>query len=159
MILMEFAAGAGILLEKWLSGHHCAEDHKNPEKYQKFLFSQMTDGARRADLGGPPWAQTRPRRGPLAGRAWGMSGRPGPPLTKTFRVYHPHGNLRSRGETQKYSAAATRRKTPEREKLSGRRDLPGETPSRRGRSTPSSPPSRWTPSGSSSSPSPPSLHL
>ena len=56
----------------------------------------MTDGARRTELGGPPWAQTRPRRGPLAGRAWGVSGHPGPPLTEILRVYHPHGNLRSR---------------------------------------------------------------
>ena len=86
MISMEFIAGAGFLQEKWLSGHHIAEDQENPEKYQKFLFSQMTDGARRADLGGPPWAQTRPRRGPLAGRAWGVSGHPGPLLTKTFGV-------------------------------------------------------------------------
>ena len=94
---MEFTAGAGFLLEKWPSGHHIAEDQENLEKYQKFLFSQMTDGARRADLGGPPWALTRPKRGPLAGRAWGVSGRPVQPLTEILRVYHPHGNLRSRG--------------------------------------------------------------
>ena len=73
----------------------------------------MTEGARRTGLGGPPWAQIRPRRGPLAGRAWGMSGRPGPPLTKTFHVYHPHGNLRSGGRhreefRRRYEAENTR---------------------------------------------------
>ena len=85
----------------------------------------MTDGARRADLGGTPWAHTRPRRGPLAGRAWGVSGHPGPPLMETLRVYLPHENLRSEERPEKYSAAATGRKTPEREKLSGRQESAG----------------------------------
>ena len=113
MILMEFAAGAGILLEKWLSGHHCAEDQLNPQKYPKLLFSKMMNGARRRELDGPPWAQTMPRRGPQPGRAWGWSGRPGPPLTPPFRVYHPHGNLRSGGRQReefrrRYEAENTR---------------------------------------------------
>ena len=65
MILMEFAAGAGILLEKWLSRHHNGEDQKITKKYWKFLFSQMMNRARRRELVGPPWAQTMPRRGPM----------------------------------------------------------------------------------------------
>ena len=78
----------------------------------------MTDGARRTGLGGPPWAQTRPRRGPLVGRAWGMSGHPGPPLARIFHVYHLHGNLRPGEAREKSSAAATRRKnTRERKAL------------------------------------------
>ena len=85
----------------------------------------MTDGARRADLGGPPWAQTRPRRGPLAGRAWGVSGHPGPPLTEILRVYLPHENLRLGEHREKYSATATGRKRTEREKLSGRQESAG----------------------------------
>src|SRR3954466_2734626 len=96
----------GIYCQSWNSAgkvpsrHHISEDQKIPKKYQKFLFSQMTNGARRADLGGPPWAQTRPRRGPLAGRAWDMSGRPGPPLTEPARAYLRHGNLRSGGASR-----------------------------------------------------------
>jgi hypothetical protein len=61
-----------------------------------------------------------------------VSGHPGPPLTETLRVYLPHENLRSGEHPEKYSAAATGRKTTEREKLSGRQKSAGEIPSRRG---------------------------
>jgi hypothetical protein len=63
---------------------------------------------------------TMPRRGPYPGRAWDMYGHPGPHPTPPFRVYHPHENLISGGSLQNYSAAATRRQPPEREKLFGR---------------------------------------
>jgi hypothetical protein len=47
MIFTGFAAGAGILLEKWSSGYHTSEDQKIPETFTKILFSRMTKIARR----------------------------------------------------------------------------------------------------------------
>ncbi len=115
----------------------------------------MTEEARRGVGTEPRWAHTTPRRGPHPGRAQAWCGGPGPHLTASLRIYRPPITL-STGETpQKYSAAAAKRKTTEREKLSGRQKSAGEIPSRRGKSSPSSPPSSWTSSGSSSSPSPP----
>jgi hypothetical protein len=49
-----------------------------------------------------------------------------------LRVYHPLGNLRLGGGSQKYSAASTGRKTHRERKLSGRQKSAGEIPSRRG---------------------------
>jgi hypothetical protein len=49
-----------------------------------------------------------------------------------FLVYHPPENLRLGERPETYSAAAARRKTPEREKLSGREKSAGEIPSWRG---------------------------
>jgi hypothetical protein len=49
-----------------------------------------------------------------------------------FLVYHPPKNLRLGELPKTYSAVAARRKTPEREKLSGREKSAGEIPSRRG---------------------------
>ena len=49
-----------------------------------------------------------------------------------FAYFIPPENLRHGGRTRNYSAASTRRKTPEREKLSGREKSAGEIPSRRG---------------------------
>ena len=93
----------GVYCRSWISAGkvairtpYCGRSRKSRKISEVPIFPD-DDGARRADLGGPPWAQTRPRRGPLAGRAWGVSGRPSPPLTEILRVYHPHENLRSRG--------------------------------------------------------------
>jgi hypothetical protein len=47
MIIGGFAAGVRILLEKGLSRHHILEDQKIPEKYQKIIFCQKTEEARR----------------------------------------------------------------------------------------------------------------
>ena len=73
-----------------------------------------------------------PRRGWTPGRAWVGCGHPGPPLAAPFRVYHLPENLRREESSQKSSAAAAGRKTPERKELSGRQKSAGEIPSRRG---------------------------
>jgi hypothetical protein len=52
-----------------------------------------------------------------------MATLPPPPLTAIFRVYLLPENLRLGGTLRKNPAAATRRKTPEGEKLSGRQDF------------------------------------
>ena len=111
----------------------------------------MTEEARRGVRTELRWAHTTPRCGPHPGRAQAWCGGPGSHLTASLRIYRPLITL-SRGETpQKYSSAAAKRKTTEREKLSGRQKSAGEIPFRRGKSSPSSPSSSWTSSGSSSS--------
>jgi hypothetical protein len=47
MIFEGFAAGVRILLEKGPLRHHVSEDHEIPEKYQKIIFRQKTEEARR----------------------------------------------------------------------------------------------------------------
>jgi hypothetical protein len=47
MITGGFAAGVRILLEKRPSRHHVSEDQKILEKYQKIIFCQKTEEARR----------------------------------------------------------------------------------------------------------------
>jgi hypothetical protein len=47
MIIGGFAAGVRILLEKGPSRHHILEDREIPEKYQKIIFCQKTEEARR----------------------------------------------------------------------------------------------------------------
>jgi hypothetical protein len=47
MIIGGFAAGVRILLEKGLSRHYISEDQEIPEKYQKIIFYQKTEEARR----------------------------------------------------------------------------------------------------------------
>ena len=49
MISTEFAAGAGFLLEKWLSRYNVSEDQKIPENLQNILLLQMTKGAKKGD--------------------------------------------------------------------------------------------------------------
>ena len=58
------------------------------------LFLRHKDVARRGPAGGQPPGQTRARRGPPYGRAWGVSGGPRLPPTPPLRPY----NLR-RGKT------------------------------------------------------------
>jgi hypothetical protein len=53
MIIGGFAAGVRILLEKGLSRHHILEDLEIPEKYQKIIFYQKTEEARRRSRDGP----------------------------------------------------------------------------------------------------------
>jgi hypothetical protein len=49
-----------------------------------------------------------------------------------LRIYHPLGNLRSRGGSQKDSAASAGQKTHTERKLSGRQKFVREIPSQRG---------------------------
>jgi hypothetical protein len=46
-IIGGFAVGVRILLEKGLSRHHISEDQEILEKYQKIIFYQKTEEARR----------------------------------------------------------------------------------------------------------------
>jgi hypothetical protein len=82
-------------------------------------------------------------------------GGPGPPTRLPFRILLRPENLRHRGGTERYSAAIARRKTPEREKLSGREKSAGEIPSRRGEIVAIATVIELGFIGSSSSPSPP----
>jgi hypothetical protein len=47
MIIGIFATGFRILLEKGPSRHHISEDQEIPEKYQKIIFCQKMEEARR----------------------------------------------------------------------------------------------------------------
>jgi hypothetical protein len=69
MIIGGFAAGVRILLEKGLSRHHIPEDQEIPEKYQKIIFYQKTEEARRRRREGPQGSLTTRGRGPTPGRA------------------------------------------------------------------------------------------
>ena len=144
MIIGEFTTGVRILLEKGLSRCNTSEDKKFQENIQKFIYRQKTPGARRRAGGGPQGPHTIPRRGAALGRAWAWCGHPGPPLRVPLRVFHPPKNLRLGERPETYSAAAAKRKTPEREKLSGREKSAGEIPSRRGEPSQSSLSSSWT---------------
>jgi hypothetical protein len=47
MIIGGIAIGVRILREKGPSRHHVSEDQEIPEKYQKIMFHQKTEEARR----------------------------------------------------------------------------------------------------------------
>jgi hypothetical protein len=47
MIIGGFAAGVRILLEKGPSRHHISKIRKIPKEYQKIIFCQKTEEARR----------------------------------------------------------------------------------------------------------------
>jgi hypothetical protein len=68
MIIGGFAAGVRILLEKGPSRHHVLEDQEIPEKYQKIIFCQKTEGARRRRREEPQGGLTTRGRGPIPGR-------------------------------------------------------------------------------------------
>ena len=53
----------------------------------RVLFLRHEDEARRKGPGSQQPGQTRPRRGPTSGRAWGVSGGPSPPPTPPLRPY------------------------------------------------------------------------
>jgi hypothetical protein len=69
MIIGGFAARVRILLEKGPSRHHISEDQEIPEKYQKIIFSQKTEEARRRRREGPQGSLTTRGRGPAPGHA------------------------------------------------------------------------------------------
>jgi hypothetical protein len=69
MIIGGFAAGVKILLEKGPSRHYISKIRKIPEKYQKIIFCQKTEEARRSRREGPQGGLTTRGRGPAPGRA------------------------------------------------------------------------------------------
>jgi hypothetical protein len=103
---------------------------KIPEKYQELIFSQNTQEARRRsreELGGPtrqggaasPLATSALREVALA-HVWSYP----------FAYFIIPKNI-SQGGSELDTAAPVGRRTPEREKLSGRKKYAGEIPSRR----------------------------
>jgi hypothetical protein len=68
MIIGGFAARVRILLEKGPSIHHVLEDQEIPEKYQKIIFCQKTEEARRRRREEPQGGLTHRGRGPTPGR-------------------------------------------------------------------------------------------
>jgi hypothetical protein len=60
MIIGGFAARVRILLEKGPSRHHVSEDQEIPEKYQKIMFRQTTEEARRRRREEPQGARAHP---------------------------------------------------------------------------------------------------
>src|SRR5215217_621788 len=74
------STGARILLEKAPSERNISEDQLWKGISRKFLFFQMTEGAKRGRREGPLWAQTIRRRGPWPGRATLCSGGPTAPF-------------------------------------------------------------------------------
>ena len=132
MIIGELTVGARILLEKGPSRHYIYEDQQCPKNIPKLLFCQMAEAAKRGGKGGPPWAHTMSWRGHPLGRAATWCGGPGPPQPVPLRVLHTPETLMYGEPSRKYSAASTRRKTTDREKLSRREKSAGEIRSRRG---------------------------
>jgi hypothetical protein len=132
MIIGEFAAGVRILLEKGPSRHHVLEDQEIPEKYQKIIFYQKTEEARRRRREEPQGRHTHRGRSPTPGRAGLLCGHPGPLLPLPLRAFYHPQKPKSRGGSEIDTAASAEQKTPEREKLSGRQESAGEIPSRRG---------------------------
>jgi hypothetical protein len=97
MIIGGFAAGVRILLEKGLSRHHISEDQEIPEKYQKIIFCQKTEEARRRRREEPQGRHTHRGRGPASGGAGLLCGRPGPLLLSPLRVFDCPRKPKSRG--------------------------------------------------------------
>jgi hypothetical protein len=74
MIMGGFAARVRILLEKGPSRHHISEDQEILEKYQKIIFRQKTEGARRRRREEPQGGHiTRGAGPPLAAPACGVA--------------------------------------------------------------------------------------
>jgi hypothetical protein len=69
MIIGGFAAGVRILLEKGPSRHYVSEDQEILEKYQKIMFCQKTEEAKRRRREEPQGRLTNRGCGPTPGRA------------------------------------------------------------------------------------------
>jgi hypothetical protein len=69
MTIGGFPAGVRILLEKGPSRHHISNIRKIPKKYQKIIFYQKTEEARRRRREGPPGSLTTRGCDPAPGRA------------------------------------------------------------------------------------------
>jgi hypothetical protein len=133
MIIGGFAAGVRILLEKGLLRHHISEDQEILKTYQKIIFYQKTEEARRRSREEPRGRLTHRGRGLIPGRTGLLCGHPGPLLASLLHVFHrPQKPNSMGGGTEIDTAASVGRKTPEREKLSGRQKSTGEIPFRRG---------------------------
>jgi hypothetical protein len=131
MITGGFAARVRILLKKGPSRHHISEDQEIPEKYQEIIFCQKTEVSRRRRREGPQGSlTTRGATQPLAAPPYGED-------TLAHYCHRPFAyfivpkNL-SQGGSEIDTADSAGRKTPEREKLSGRQKSIEEIPSRRG---------------------------
>jgi hypothetical protein len=127
MIIGGFAAGVRILLEKDRQDTIFWKIRKIPEKYQKIIFYQKTPearGGRREEPGGSLTHRGRGLalcEGTLA-HFW----------SRPFAYFIVPENLSQEGGSELDTAASVGRKTPKREKLSGRQKSAGEIPSRRG---------------------------
>jgi hypothetical protein len=69
MIIGGIVAGVRILLEKGPSRHDISKDQKIPEKYQKIIFCQKTEEARRRRREEPQGELIHRGREPTPGRA------------------------------------------------------------------------------------------
>jgi hypothetical protein len=69
MIIGGFAVGVRILLEKGPSRHHVSKDQEILEKYQKIIFRQKTEEARRRRREEPQGGLTHRGCGPTPGCA------------------------------------------------------------------------------------------
>jgi hypothetical protein len=69
MIIGGFASRVRILLEKGSSRHHVSEDQEIPEKYQKIIFCQKIEEARRRKREEQQGGLTTRGRGPTLGHA------------------------------------------------------------------------------------------
>jgi hypothetical protein len=69
MIIRGFAARVRILLERGPSRHHVSEDQEILEKYQKIMFCQKTEEARRRRREEPQGGLTHRGCGPTPGHA------------------------------------------------------------------------------------------
>jgi hypothetical protein len=132
MIFEGFAARVRILLEKGPSRHQVSGDQEIPENTRKLYFARRLKNPeggneRSSRVGSPPGGAGPPLVAPPCGEA-----------TLAHYCYRPFAhiivpeNLSKRGGSEIDTATFTRRKTPEREKLSGRQESAREIPSRRG---------------------------
>jgi hypothetical protein len=97
MIIGGIAAGVKILLEKGPPRHHISEDQEIPGKYQKIIFYNKTEEARRRRLEEPQGRHTHRGHGPTSGHAGLLCGRPGPLLPSPLRVFDRPQKPKSRG--------------------------------------------------------------
>jgi hypothetical protein len=101
MIIGGFAAGVRILLEKGPSRHHISEDQEILEKYQKIIFYQKTEEARRRSREDPRGRLTHRGRGLTPGHVGLLCGHPGPLLPSPLRVFHLPRKPKSKGGDQR----------------------------------------------------------
>ena len=132
IIIGELIVGVGILLEKGPSRYHISEDQRCPENIVRVPISPEDGGSQKGSqrwgTSGPHHVVARAHPWPRRHRVW----EPWPTTSSPLHVLHPPETLRHEESSRKYSAASTRRKTLEKENLSGREKSAGEIPSRRG---------------------------